>query len=335
MLSKLLIDKINKYIMYDTANKALLETRHTSNLANFHNPELIVNLEKVNNIRYINKFHEAVNECIADGGIYVSCAETFVERANRYTNKTPYGLQSIVSFIDFTWKRVIPKIPVVKKLYFILTNGHNRALSKAEILGRIISCGFEVQEYFEYENLLYVVSKKIQEPKSNMKPSYGLLFTMNRIGYKGKMIGVYKFRTMHPYSEYCQELIAKENDLAKSGKIENDYRITKWGKFFRKYWIDELPMIINMLKGELNIVGVRPLSRHYYSLYPKELQELRIQVKPGLVPPYYADMPKDFNEILESEKRYVLKKLEHPIRTDIEYFYKAFVNIVLRGARSK
>lgn len=335
MLEKQFIKKLEKYIKFDSAHKAILETRHPSNLDNFTNPELIVNLEKINNIRYINKFHEAVNETLSEGGIYLSHAETFRERVKRVEQKVPYGFKHLFRAIDFIWKRVIPKTPVLKKLYFMLTRGHNRALSRAEILGRIISCGFEIQEYWEHENLLYIISKKVKEPEFNMKPSYGLLFTMNRIGYKGKMIGVYKFRTMYPYSEYCQALIVKENDLAKSGKIEDDYRITKWGKVFRKYWIDELPMIINMLKGELNIVGVRPLSKHYFSLYPKELQELRIKVKPGLVPPYYADLPNDFDEILESEKRYVLQKLKSPIMADIKYFYLAFVNIIFKGARSK
>jgi len=158
---------------------------------------------------------------------------------------------------------------------------------------------------------------------------------MKRIGYKGKIIGVYKLRTMYPYSEYCQGLITKENDLDKSGKISNDFRVTTWGKVFRRFWIDELPMFINFFKRDVNIVGVRPISQNYFSRYPKELQDLRTKVKPGLVPPYYADMPKNFDEILESERQYILKKIKNPIKTDIIYFYKAFVNIVFKGARSQ
>ena len=94
-------------------------------------------------------------------------------------------------------------------------------------------------------------------------------------------------------------------------------------------------MFINFFKGELNIVGVRPLSEGYFNKYPKYLQKLRIQVKPGIVPPYYADMPNNFNEILESEKEYIDKKLKYPIRTDVKYFLRAFKNIVFKGARSK
>jgi lipopolysaccharide/colanic/teichoic acid biosynthesis glycosyltransferase len=335
ILQKEIIDKLNKYLNIEIVNKAILETKHESNLNNFNEPGLIVNLERINNVRRINKFHERINVTLVENGMYLSCAETLNERSRRYQKKAPYGLKIIIRFIDFIWKRLIPKVPILKKIYFALTNGHNRVLSKSEILGRIISCGFEVEEYFEYNNLLYVIAKKIKNPAYNMKPSYGALFTMSRIGYQGKMINVYKFRTMYPYSEYCQALISEENNLAISGKINNDYRITLWGKYFRKYWIDELPMIINLFKGELNIVGVRPLSKHYYSLYPKDVQELRIKVKPGLVPPFYADLPKSFEEIVESERKYILMKLKNPIMTDLKYLYKAFVNIVFKGARSK
>ena len=110
-----------------------------------------------------------------------------------------------------------------------------------------------------------------------MAPSYGPIFKMRRVGFNKKTIFVYKFRTMSPYSEYLQKHIADENKFSKTGKIKDDYRITFYGKFFRKYWIDEFPMVINLLKGQLKIVGVRPLSEHYFDKYPKYLQDLRIK----------------------------------------------------------
>ena len=94
-------------------------------------------------------------------------------------------------------------------------------------------------------------------------------------------------------------------------------------------------MFINYFKRELNIVGVRPLSQNYFSRYPKDLQDLRLLVKPGLIPPYYADMPKNFDEIIESERRYLQRKYKKQYSTDFIYFWKAFVNIVFKGARSR
>lgn len=110
--------------------------------------------------------------------------------------------------------------------------------------------------------------------------------------------------------------------------------MTPAGRFLRKTWLDELPMLINWVKGDLKLVGVRPLSSHYFHLYDKELQELRIKTKPGLLPPFYADMPKTLEEIQESERRYLTAYLKNPVRTDWQYFWKAVRNIVLKGKRS-
>jgi lipopolysaccharide/colanic/teichoic acid biosynthesis glycosyltransferase len=103
----------------------------------------------------------------------------------------------------------------------------------------------------------------------------------------------------------------------------------------RRCFIDELPQIYNWLKGDLKLVGVRALSEQYFSLYPKDMQKLRIKSKPGLVPPYYADTPQSFDEIVESERKYLKQKHEHPIKTDLIYFFRAIINIVFRGARSQ
>jgi hypothetical protein len=82
-------------------------------------------------------------------------------------------------------------------------------------------------------------------------------------------------------------------------------------------------------------VGVRAISYHYFSLYPKELQELRIKTKPGLIPPYYVDRPKSFDEICSSEHRYLESYLQHPWKTDWKYFWKATYNIFVKKVRSK
>ena len=140
---------------------------------------------------------------------------------------------------------------------------------------------------------------------------------------------------MYPYSEFIQKDVFEENNLDASGKFLNDFRITSWGRILRKYFIDEIPQLYNWLRSDINLVGVRAISKHYYSLYPKDLQELRINFKPGLIPPYYADMPTTFDEIVESEVRYLQKKKEKPIITNMIYFVKALINIIFSGARSK
>ncbi len=294
----------------------------------------IVNLKRINDIRFINKFFESVNRKLVDGGIYISCVETKDQRKKRILRKYPIILNRIYYFFDFIIKRVFPKFNITKRIYFFLTRGENRVVSKAETFGRLYSCGFEIVKEQEIHGWLYVVARKTREPYYDMEPTYGPFIKLDRVGKNGKMIHVYKLRTMHPYSEYLQKYIYDLSDLQEGGKFKDDFRITTLGKFFRKFWIDELPMLINFFRGDLKIVGVRPLSKHYFSLYSKELQEKRIKTKPGLIPPFYVDMPKTLDEIQASEHRYLDQYLKHPFRTDWRYFWKAVWNILFKKARS-
>ncbi len=123
-------------------------------------------------------------------------------------------------------------------------------------------------------------------------------------------------------------------DLQEGGKFKDDFRVTSWGRVMRKLWIDELPQFINFFAGELSLVGVRALSEQYFSMYPEEVKEMRLRYKPGLLPPFYADMPSSFDEIVESERQYLLKKAEKPLRTDWDYFWKSVYNILIKKARS-
>ena len=102
----------------------------------------------------------------------------------------------------------------------------------------------------------------------------------------------------------------------------------------RKCWIDELPMILNLIKGDMKIVGVRPLSLHYFSLYSPEMQSLRIETKPGLLPPYYVDMPKGIEEIQRSEKKYLQAYFAHPLITDVKYFWMILYCIIFKRESS-
>jgi len=292
------------------------------------------NLHRVNDINGINKFFRTVNEKLSDSGVFIGCVETLEQRRNRLFKKFPPVFNGVYYSLDFVFKRVFPKFKLTEKIYFYLTNGRNRALSKSEVLGRLVYCGFRILDVEEINNKLYFKAERVKEPSSDPKPSTGLLLRINRIGYNGKPITVYKFRTMHPYAQYIQSYVFEQNDLQEGGKFANDFRITKWGRWMRKFWIDEIPMIYNILRGDLKLVGVRPLSEHYLSLYTQEHKTLRVKGKPGLIPPFYADMPKNLKEIMESESRYIHSYVQHPYQTDFLYLKKAFSNIFLNKARS-
>jgi lipopolysaccharide/colanic/teichoic acid biosynthesis glycosyltransferase len=295
---------------------------------------LFINLHKINDVRRINGYLIKVNENLKYGGYFVGCGST-IERYKKIINRYPPVLNYIFYGTDFIFKRVFPKLPVLKKFYFAITKGENRAISESELLGRLCFCGFKIIDTKEIDNSFYFIAQKINKQREDSGPSYGPFIKLKRIGKDGEVINVYKFRTMHPYSEYLQNYIHEKYQLEDCGKFKNDLRITGWGKILRKLFIDELPQFINFFRGELGLVGVRALSEQYFELYPKDLQELRVKHKPGLVPPYYYDMPNSFDEIIESERRYLSLKQTHPYSTDIRYFFKAWYNIIFKNARSK
>jgi hypothetical protein len=295
----------------------------------------LINLKKVNDIRYINKFFEAINSKLPEGGHFIGCAETKNLRKKRILRKFPPVLNWIYYFMDYIIKRVLPKFNLTKNIYFFLTRGQNRVLTRAEILGRLYSCGFAIEDE-EFVNGRYFFNvKKNGQPFYPKKPTFGVLVRLQRVGMGGKVIRVYKMRTMHPYAEYLQKYIYEQHSLREGGKFNNDFRISSAGRIIRTLWIDELPMLLNWLRGDLKLVGVRPISEQYYSLYSKEHQQRRIQYKPGLVPPYYADLPNTLEEIEASERAYFDAYDRHPFRTNWKYFWRAWYNIIFRNARSR
>ncbi len=108
------------------------------------------------------------------------------------------------------------------------------------------------------------------------------LFKQERSGINGRRFNLYKFRTMCDDAEEKKESLSAQNEM--SGpvfKINKDPRITKTGRFLRKYSIDELPQLINVLKGEMSLVGPRPPLPKEVSKY-SPWQHRRLSVKPGV-----------------------------------------------------
>jgi len=330
-------DFIKNYAAIDSANTLVMATTTTFNIdAQIqHQFECILNVRRVNDFRYINKYFESVNAKLPRGGIYIDFFETKNMRKKRILQKFPVGVNYLYYSMDFIIKRVFPKFTLTKKIYFILTRGENRVLSKAEAFGRLYSCGFEILEEKVIDKSFYFVAIKVKDPLFPKNPSYGPMIALERIGKGGKIIRVYKMRTMHPFAEYLQDYVYKKAGLQEGGKFKDDFRVTTLGKIMRTFWLDELPMLINLLKGDLKLIGVRPLSRQYFRLYTIELQRLRILTKPGLIPPFYVDYPKSLEEIIASELKYLKAYYKHPFRTDWVYFWKAIYNIIFRRYRSK
>ena len=324
------LSKINKDNTNIVSSEEILNIKTIED----HNLSLFINLRQLNDIRLLNEYFLELHNKLRNGGYFVGMAKT-LHAYRRYVLKNyPKFTAELMYAMHVIFFRIVPKLPLTKGIYFAITKGRNRILSKTEVLGRLCFCGFEIisEEIVDYN--VYFLVRKSKTPSIVKNPTYGPLVKLNRIGYNGQLIKVYKFRTMHPYSEFLQEYVYEKNNLKEGGKLENDFRVTGWGQFMRKTWLDELPMLYNWIRGEVKLFGIRPISSHYLSLYSEELKEMRKKAKPGLIPPFYADLPKTFSEICDSEERYLQAYQKNPIRTQWIYFWKAFSNIAFKGVRS-
>ncbi len=327
---------INDYADMGDADTIMLSTSGAFNIEMLNDCVVrsIVNLRLINNIAQPNEFFSLVNKKVSPEGYFICCAETLKERRQRIFKRYPPFVAYPYSGYDFVVRRVLPKLSPTRSLYLKMTGGTNRVISMTEILGRLVACGFQIVTYRDIDNITFFVCRKLCPPYYNGLENSGFLIKLLRVGQDGKFINVYKFRTMHPYAEYLQDYIYNKNNFSGNCKIKKDYRVTSWGRFLRKFWIDEQPMWINWLKKEVKLVGVRPLSEQFYNLYPPDLQKRRIKHKPGLIPPFYVDMPQTLEEVVASEHRYLDAYEKHPRLTDFKYFWIALYNIIVKKVRS-
>ncbi|MCL6259687.1 sugar transferase [Aquiflexum sp. TKW24L] len=294
----------------------------------------LVSERRLNDYQDSNQFLSLANRSLSYGGLLIGSVETYTNRKKKIKENRPATLGNIVYSWDAFLHRFIPKTPIAGKLYEFVSKDKGKLMSDVEALGRLCATGFELIEQQEIGERMFFVAKKVGNPYKEINPTYWPIVKLRRVGKGGIEFTVYKLRTMYPYSEYLQDLVYQKNNLSDGGKFKDDFRVSTLGKFLRKFWLDEIPMLWNLIKGEIKIVGVRPLSRQYFNLYSTELKERRVQFKPGLIPPYYADMPHTLEEIMASEMRYLEAYSLSPIKTDINYFFKIMKNIVFKGARS-
>ncbi len=141
----------------------------------------------------------------------------------------------------------------------------------------------------------------------------GVFFHQERVGLNGKHFFLHKFRTMRPATEKLGQLTVGTRDP----------RITGIGYFLRKYKLDELPQLFNILKGEMSVVGPRPEVPKYVAMY-NEQQRVVLTVKPGLT---------DFASIDFVDENALLSESENPERTYIEEIMPLKLNLNLKYVR--
>jgi len=298
--------------------------------------DTLVDMTLLNDAKGINRRFCIANNKLPDNGRYICCFRPQDVAKQKVLNRYPKGINYIMYFFWFIYRRVLPRMLLMSRLYYDVTKGRKRVLSKTEVLGRLYYCGFEVEDIVRIDRIDYVFARRHSQPyEQEQMKVYGPLIKLPRVCQNKEIRFFYKFRTMHPYSEYIQKYVFDQRGgMNIADKSDDDWRITHWGKIMRKYWIDELPMLINFLKRDVKLVGVRPLSRTMFDQYPLDLQEKRTRTKPGLIPPFYVDHPKTFQELYDSENKYLDEYFKHPIMTDIRYFFKTMNSILFRRMHS-
>ena len=155
-------------------------------------------------------------------------------------------------------------------------------------------------------------------------PGAGPIFVQKRIGKDGKPFRFYKFRTMvSDAEERLKDLMDLNESQGYAFKIEKDPRITKVGRLLRKSSLDELPQLMNVLKGEMSIVGPRPPLPDEYAQYG-DYEKQRLFITPGLtcywqIQPNRNDIP--FEEWVALDVKYIR---ERSFLTDWKLIFKTF-----------
>ena len=137
-------------------------------------------------------------------------------------------------------------------------------------------------------------------------------FRQQRVGRDGRLFGIYKFRTMHPRAEETGPAIT----------VGADARITRAGHWLRRTKVDELPQFINVLLGDMSIVGPRPEVPRYVALYPDSLRELVLSVRPGITDRAsieFRDESTLLGQSSDPERAYVEQILPIKLRYAAEY----------------
>jgi len=136
-----------------------------------------------------------------------------------------------------------------------------------------------------------------------------VIFAQDRVGLNGRTFKLYKFRSMRQDAEELKQELMKYNQVngGLMFKMKNDPRITRVGKLIRKTSIDELPQFVNVLRGEMSLVGTRPPTIDEVSKY-ENYQRRRISIKPGITGMWQVSGRSsimDFDEVVRLDTKYI------------------------------
>ena len=170
-------------------------------------------------------------------------------------------------------------------------------------------------------------------PALKLESKGPLFFKQKRVGKNGRYFYIYKFRSMYVDAEDRLKDLMEQNEM--SGlmfKMTDDPRITKVGKFIRKTSIDELPQFINVLKGDMSLVGTRPPTVNEFKQYEGH-HKRRLSMKPGLTGMWQAygrNTVQDFEDVVKMDLEYIDN---WSIGLDFRIIFKTILTVITVGGK--
>lgn len=146
-----------------------------------------------------------------------------------------------------------------------------------------------------------------------------ILFIQERVGYKGKPFKLFKFRTM----------VTGAEKMGPQLTVGTDNRITRVGRFLRKYKLDELPQLINVIKGDMSLVGPRPEVPYFVNKY-NETQKKVLNIIPGITDPasiMFLDESEHLKDAADPEKEYIENIMPQKIEVYLSYAEKTNIGV--------
>ena len=142
-----------------------------------------------------------------------------------------------------------------------------------------------------------------------------VFFRQERVGRNGELFDIIKFRTMHMDAPTAAQLT-----------VEHDKRITRVGKFLRRYKLDEFPQLINVIQGSMSLVGPRPEVPRYVACYPPEVRAIVLSVPPGIT---------DWASICYKEENAILGRTANPEQAYLETILPAKLKYNVRYVQER
>lgn len=243
--------------------------------------------------------------------------------------KTSFNVTEQPAIMNVTIENLIPEAPCLDTLLNSPTYQESPALPDEKpiqwFFKRLIDVSCSLMGLLALSPLLLGVAIAIA-----LESKGAVIYKQKRVGYKGRLFEMYKFRSMRQDADAMLEQLLEKNET-NSGmfKLFNDPRVTGVGRFIRKYSIDELPQLFNVLKGDMSLVGPRPPIDRELKHY-EQWHYLRFNTLPGLTGIWQVSgrsRIKEFDTVVKMDFRYIK---EWNILLDLKLILKTFP-VVLGG----